>query len=126
MATRRPRRASHQSVGPMAAPRSLKEADPFQVQPGKLPGPKDLSLAQVDDQPDTIKTEGQGRKEGAHRWSGACANAVVKVESADVEPRRKGLLSVPPSILDGRVNGQSKEGRTKGVALLNSTGRKSP
>ena len=34
----------------------------------------------------------------------------------------KGLFSVPPSLLNGRMNGQSKKGRTKWVALLNSTG----
>ena len=45
--TRRLRRASQESVVPMAAPRSLKEADSFQVQPGKLLGPKVCDAVQA-------------------------------------------------------------------------------
>ena len=48
---------------------------------------------------DTIKTEGQGGQEGANRWSGACANTVVEVKCTNVEPRWKGPLSVPRTLL---------------------------
>ena len=117
-------RSSHQSGGPTAAPSSLKLADPFQLQPGKLPNPKkirrgacwdDLRFPQIDRKTDAAEVLDKGRKEEAHGGRGARANAIVKIEGAYVEARWEGALSSLSSL-------QSKEDKPQRVALLHSLG----
>ena len=54
---------------------------------GRGAGRDDLGLAKVDDETDAAKTESKGGEEKAHGWCGACADAIIKIEGANVKSR---------------------------------------
>ena len=81
----------------------------------------DLRFVQIDSEPNAAEALGQSGEEAADGRGGACAEAVVEEEGADINASRVQGFRGCAGLCNGWVNSQSKEHRTEGASLPTAT-----